>query len=40
MLSVVVLLLLSLDSAGERAFALPSRIAVVSQINHARQYNY
>ena len=38
--SVLVLLLLSIDSADERAFALPIRIAVVSQINRARQYNY
>jgi len=38
--SVVVLLLLSLDPADERAFALPIRIAVVSRINHARQDNY
>ncbi len=40
MLSVVVLLLLSLDSADERAFALPVRLAIVSRINNARQYNY
>jgi hypothetical protein len=38
--SVVVLLLLSIDSAHKRAFALPIRIVVVSRINHVRQEYY
>jgi len=38
--SVFCLALTLNNAAHERALALPIRIAVVSRINHARQYNY
>lgn len=38
--SVLALLLPSIITADERAFALPIRIVVVSRINNARQDNY